>query len=86
MAVVAAPAAPVRGHPARTLTENELSGVEEEVRHENPVHDHGSEEGHQGEEEAGPLPEGAEVVPADVGVLPGRGVRRRWAGRRGGAD
>lgn len=64
-------------HVRWVLTKHELSGVKQEVRHEHPVHDHGSDERHQGEQQAGPLPEGAEVVPADVGELPGRGVHRR---------
>lgn len=77
MTVVMAPGMTERTWRTWRLTEHELPGVEQEVGHEHPVHDHGSDERHQGEQEAGPLAEGAKVVPAHIRELPGRRVHRR---------
>lgn len=65
----------------RGLTVDELSRVVEEVGHEDPVNDHGSDEGHHGEDQAGPLAKLAKVEPANIREFPVGRVHISWAGK-----
>lgn len=60
------------------LTVDELSRVVEEVGHEHPVDDHGSDQRHHGEDQAGPLATLAKVVPANIREFPVGRVHIRW--------
>lgn len=56
------------------LTVDKLPCVVQEVGHQDPVNNHGSYEGHHGENQTGPLTKLPEVVPTDIREFPVRRV------------